>query len=183
MLTATPAILEARRGWTYRGQERPPFAEPAGEGEISVWDFPRPPVLEPVPEVVRVVRGNSDIAHTSAARRVLETAGAPTYYIPPVDVREGELTELEASSICEWKGVATSFALAGDPSRAPVAWCYRETFPEFAEIQGWYAFYPDRLACFVGEEQVSAQPGGYYGGWVTANLTGPIKGSAGSGHW
>ena len=25
--------------------------------------------------------------------------------------------------------------------------------------------------------------GGYYGGWITSNLTGPIKGDPGSGNW
>ncbi|TNF87565.1 MAG: DUF427 domain-containing protein, partial [Gammaproteobacteria bacterium] len=86
-------------------------------------------------------------------------------------------------SICEWKGVATSFALAEHPFERAVAWCYQETFPEFADIQGWYAFYPSRLACYVGDELVSPQPGGYYGGWVTRDLKGPIKGEPGSGHW
>ncbi len=182
MLTANPAILEARRKWTYRGQERPPFAEPVGPGERSVWDFPRPPALEPVAETLRVKHGDTEIARTAEGRRVLETAGAPTYYLPPSDVVEDRLVELDAPSICEWKGLATSFAVVDGPA-VPVAWCYRETFPEFAEIAGWYAFYPNRLDCFVGDEQVTPQPGGYYGGWVTQDLKGPIKGEPGSGHW
>lgn len=183
MLAPTPAILAARGKWTYRGQNRPPFAEPTGDGELSVWDFPRPPLLESVPAQIRVLHEGVIIASSSNAARVLETAGAPTYYLPPDDVEEDRLLELDQPSICEWKGVATSFALAGASSRAAVAWCYRETFPEFAEIRGWYAFYPNRLACFRGDEQVSAQPGGYYGGWVTRDLKGPIKGEPGSGHW
>jgi uncharacterized protein (DUF427 family) len=183
MLTASPAIIAARGKWAYRGQKRPPFAEPVGEGELSVWDFPRPPRLESVSEVLRVVHGESEIARSENGRRVLETAGAPTYYLPPGDVREVLMVELDMPSICEWKGVATSFALADDPARSTIAWCYRETFPEFADIQGWYAFYPNRLSCFVGDERVNAQPGGYYGGWVTQNLKGPIKGEPGSGHW
>jgi hypothetical protein len=65
----------------------------------------------------------------------------------------------------------------------PVAWCYPETFPEFESICGWYAFYPSRLRCFVGSEQATPQPGGYYGGWVTDRLKGPIKGEPGSEHW
>ena len=38
-------------------------------------------------------------------------------------------------------------------------------------------------ACFVGDEQASPQPGGFYGGWVTSNLTGPFKGSPGTEFW
>jgi hypothetical protein len=38
-------------------------------------------------------------------------------------------------------------------------------------------------ACFVDEEEVEAQPGGFYGGWITADLTGPFKGGPGTQRW
>jgi len=183
MLVPTPDIIAAREKWAYRGQKRPPFAEPPGPGQRSVWDFPRPPKLEAVPHPLRVLYQGTIIGESRRGKRVLETAGAPTYYLPPEDVLASMLTEQTRASVCEWKGVATSFTLADDPRQGPVAWCYRETFPEFASIAGWYAFYPDRLSCHVGEEQVTPQPGGYYGGWVTRDLAGPIKGAPGSGHW
>lgn len=183
MLRPTPEIIAARAHWTWRGQERPPFADPSGPGQLSVWDFPRPPRLEAVVQPLLVLHDGITLARTTRGQRVLETAGAPTYYLPPQDVEQTLLAELDSASVCEWKGVATSFALAEDRKRQPVAWCYRETFPEFATIAGWYAFYPNRTRCYVGDEQATAQPGGYYGGWVTRNLTGPIKGGPGSEHW
>ena len=48
-----------------------------GPGQESVWDYPRPPRIEPVLERIRVVVGGETIADTTAAVRVLETAGAP----------------------------------------------------------------------------------------------------------
>src|SRR4051794_23891173 len=60
--------------------------EPA-PGQESVWDDPRPPPVEPVPELIRVVVSGVDIAASAAALRVLETAGPPVYYLPPADVR------------------------------------------------------------------------------------------------
>ena len=183
MLTATPDILSAREKWVWRGQARPPFAEPTAAGERSVWDFPRPPALEPVSEPVRVLSGSTEIARSQRTRRVLETAGAPTYYLPPEDVEESLLLDLGPVSVCEWKGIATSFALAGASAGPAVGWSYRQTFAEFLDIEGWYAFYPNQLSCHVGDELVTAQPGGYYGGWVTRDLKGPIKGEPGSGHW
>jgi hypothetical protein len=30
---------------------------------------------------------------------------------------------------------------------------------------------------------VQAQPGGFYGGWITPELVGPFKGEAGSSGW
>ena len=63
------------------------------------------------------------------------------------------------------------------------AWRYTHMFPAFASLYLWVAFYPTKLACFIGQQQVKPQPGGYYGGWVTADLSGPIKGAPGSGSW
>jgi hypothetical protein len=37
--------------------------------------------------------------------------------------------------------------------------------------------------CRVDGEVVEPQPGGFYGGWITANLTGPFKGVPGSMGW
>jgi len=38
-------------------------------------------------------------------------------------------------------------------------------------------------ACFVAGERVVPQPGNFYGGWVTSNLEGAIKGAPGTLHW
>jgi len=129
---------------------------------------------------LRVLVGSQTLAATGAGRRVCEPAGAPTYYFPPDDVDEQLLSVVPGASLCEWKGVATGFSAPGVPR---AAWCYQQTFPEFEAIAGWYAFYPGVLACYVGEEQVAPQPGGYYGGWVTPGLRGPIKGEPGSEAW
>lgn len=180
MLKANAAVLAARRKWHYRGASRPAFAEPVGPGEESVWDFPRPPRVEAVSVPITVRAGSSVLAHTLRGRRVLETAGAPTYYFPPEDVARERLIRLGGSTLCEWKGLARGFALGSD---LPVAWCYEETFAEFEEIRGWFSFYPGRVDCLHGEVQVVAQPGGYYGGWVTPGLRGPIKGAPGTEHW
>jgi hypothetical protein len=52
---------------------------------------------------------------------------------------------------------------------------------------GYLAFYAGMFdACYIGDERVKPQPGGYqakYGGWITSNLLGPIKGEPGSGAW
>ena len=63
------------------------------------------------------------------------------------------------------------------------AWIYHRTFPEFAGIRGWPSFHPAVLQCWLDEERASPQPGGYYGGWVTERLRGPIKGAPGTRHW
>ena len=50
--------------------------------------------------------------------------------------------------------------------------------------RGHVAFYAGRMdACFVDGELVVPQPGGFYGGWITAAVVGPFKGGPGSRGW
>lgn len=180
ILPESAQITAARNQWQYDGSRRPDFADPVGPGEESVWDYPRPPRIEPVAETLRVFNGKQPVAETRRGVRVVETAGAPTYYFPPADVEAQLISPGELSSICEWKGVSQALDVAGVEN---AAWRYVRMFEAFAELFEWVSFYPSKLLCFVGTEQASAQPGGYYGGWVTRNLKGPIKGTAGSAGW
>jgi uncharacterized protein (DUF427 family) len=85
--------------------------EPPGPGRESVWDYPRPPRVEPVPERIRVVAGGLLVADTIRALRVLETSHPPVYYLPLADVRSDLLRPSPGSSVCEWKGRASYWAL------------------------------------------------------------------------
>ncbi|WP_245442939.1 hypothetical protein [Methylobacterium terrae] len=71
-----------------RGRSDP---DPAGTGQESVWDHPRPPRLEPVPERLRVVLGGIIIADAVRGWRVLETSRSPTYCLHPADIVPGAL--------------------------------------------------------------------------------------------
>ena len=54
----------------------------------------------------------------------------------------------------------------------------------YSRIASWFGFYANRVdSAFVGDEQVTAQPGDVYAGWVTSDIKGPIKGEPGSGSW
>jgi len=56
--------------------------------------------------------------------------------------------------------------------------------PEFAELRDHVALYPalmDRIT--VDGEEVLAQPGDFYGGWITSKVTGPFKGGPGTFGW
>jgi len=164
------------------GQRSRPRLEP---GQEWVWDYPRPPALEPVAQRVQVVFAGELIAHTVRGYRVLETAHPPTYYLPPDDVRMDLLEPHELRTFCEWKGQAVYWTLrVGDRRVEAAAWSYPDPTPAFAAIRDHLAFYPSRVdACYVNGEPVSAQVGDYYGGWITANVLGPFKGPAGTGGW
>ncbi|XOV82332.1 MAG: DUF427 domain-containing protein [bacterium] len=180
LLTEQPDILRARLSWRYNGEQRPAFAEATQSDQESVWDYPRPPVIVPCHGHLTVHAGDVLIADTHNAVRVLETAGAPTVYIPPEDTNTALLEYGELTSICEWKGVAQTITAAGI---SDAGWRYTQMFPAFSSLYLWPSFYPGRLTCRINGVLVQPQPGGYYGGWVTTNLTGPIKGVPGSQGW
>jgi len=177
-------IRAARSKWQYCGQERPPFAQKPSPGQESVWDYPRPPCL--VPDYRRVVvriRGKL-LADSCSTFRFLETASPPTFYLPPEDVDVSVLVLTEASSFCEWKGTAQYWTLRGAEKEVdPVAWAYSNPYPGFESIAGYFSFYPGRVECYVNDEAVLPQPGGFYGGWVTKEIAGPFKGPIGTGGW
>jgi uncharacterized protein (DUF427 family) len=176
-------LQKARDGWSNRGSKRPPFAIEPEEGQRSVWDFPRPPVIEKVTEKVLVKYLDKTMVDTQHVLAVLETASPPTYYIPREDVDLDMLIKIPGkSSFCEWKGQATYWGLKEDNNR-PVAWSYANPLEEFEELKDYLAFYPQHLECFVGESPVKAQPGEFYAGWITPDLVGPFKGDSGTGHW
>ncbi|MEL7311643.1 MAG: DUF427 domain-containing protein, partial [Pseudomonadota bacterium] len=156
-----------------------------GPGQESVWDYPRPPSLETEVRPVRVEFAGRVIAESRDAKRICETASPPTYYVPPRDVDQECLVAVTRSSMCEWKGEAAYYDVVVDDRRASAAvWSYPKPFRPFGPIAGWLAFMPAAMdGCFVGDARVRPQPGGFYGGWITPELTGPFKGEPGTGHW
>jgi len=170
--------------WIYDGRHRPPFAEQPGPGQESVWDYPRPPIVVADTRSVAVRFVNFVVAESNRALRVLETASAPTFYLPPEDVRSGYLKVGRGASFCEWKGEAVYYDLVGDWGElSQVGWSYPHPSPAFQALAGYIAFYPSKLECYVDRERVRAQPGGFYGGWVTRDIAGPVKGVPGSAGW
>ena len=150
----------------------------------NVQEYPRPPVVEAVPQRITVVLNGQMIVNAGSALRVLETHHAPTYYIPPADVT-GRLIPVKGESHCEWKGVARYFDVAAEGHvAAHAAWAYDDPPAAFSRLAGFVAFYAGKMdRCTVGAETVRPQPGDFYGGWRTSNLTGTVKGAPGTRHW
>ena len=150
-----------------------------------MWDYPRPPVLEPVAARVRVELGGVTVADTTRAWRVLETSHPPNYYLHPDDVVSAHLEPAPGGSFCEWKGTASYWTVSGGGRvEVAAAWSYPRPAAAFAVIRDHFAFYARRMdACWVGDELVEPQPGGFYGGWITSDIVGPFKGVHGSRFW
>jgi uncharacterized protein (DUF427 family) len=149
-----------------------------------VRDYPRPPALVPCERHVRVEALGQVLADTHRSLRVLETFHPPTFYLPPESVHRDLLVPAPGRSFCEWKGVARYFDVvsrtgdtAGERRLRRAVWCYPEPTAAYRKLAGWFAVYPALMdACWVDGERVTPQPGGFYGGWITADVEGPFKG-------
>ncbi len=150
-----------------------------------MWDYPRPPALEALGARVRVELGGLVVADSTRVLRVLETSHPPTLYIPRTDVVSAYFTESPRRSFCEWKGHASYLDVeAGDRREEAAAWFYPRPAPPYEALLDHISLYPGRMdACFVDDERVEAQPGDFYGGWITPAIVGPFKGGAGTSGW
>ncbi|WP_396641512.1 DUF427 domain-containing protein [Microbacterium sp.] len=164
---------------------RRPTPDPVTAAQESVWDYPRPPRVERVDAGVTIDLGGVRILDTSDVVRVLETSHPPVYYLLIADFTEGALVPAAGSSFCEWKGAARYLDVRGGGRVVPrAAWNYPNPAAGFEMLSDRVAVYAGEMdACTVGGERVVPQPGGFYGGWITAAIAGPFKGVPGSNGW
>ncbi len=162
-----------------------PKPEIPGPGQESVWDYPRPPAVEPVVQRIRILLGGDVIVDSDQNYRVLETSHPPVYYLPVEAFKPGVLTLAERTSFCEFKGNASYFHVhGGDVHRPYAAWTYLDPTPRFSALRAHVAVYAHQMdACYVGDQLVNPQPGDFYGGWITDHIVGPFKGGAGTLGW
>ena len=148
-----------------------------------VCDYPRPPALVPCHDHLRVEALGQLLAETHHSLRVLETFHPPTYYLPPDALDLALLQPSHGASFCEWKGVARYFDVvllagtAGEQRLRRAVWSYPDPSAAFRPLAGWFAVYPALMdGCWRNGERIQPQPGGFYGGWISADLEGPFKG-------
>ncbi len=165
---------------------RPRRIEP-GPGQESVWDYPRPPRVDPTDSHVVVEFAGRVIADTRRPVRVLETSQAPGIYIPAEDV--------DRACWCRRLGRGPSASgrvrrpywsvQVGDRVAVDAAWSYPEPTARLRAASP--ATCPSTrstwTAAWVDDEQVEANEGDFYGGWVTSKVVGPFKGGAGTWGW
>jgi len=183
VLSRTESNPEGKRMTTH--QKIPTRIEP-GPGQESVWDYPRPPRVEATDEHIHVIFNGQGIANSRQAKRVLETAGAPVYYIPREDINMDHIAISQGRQThCEWKGMADYVdVVVGDERVTRAGWYYKYPTAGFEAIKDHIAFYAKKMeACHVDGERVRPQPGYFYGGWVTDNIVGPFKGEPGTESW
>ena len=132
----------------------------------DVSAYSRLPALRPVPRRVRIMH-------------------RPVYYLSPRALVEGAVEPVHGTSLCDCKGLGRyGFTRSGLQLSGRAGWSYPEPDPTSAAMRDHVAVYARAMeAWFVGDEQVTPRPGGFYGGWSTRSLEGPFKGGPGSMGW
>jgi uncharacterized protein (DUF427 family) len=154
-------------------------------GQESVWDYPRPPAVEPSDALVVVEFADTIVGWSTRSLRVLETSHAPVHYLPREDVRTELLVPTARRTWCEFKGAASYADLVvGDRRSVDACWWYPQPVPGYEVLAGAVAFYPSRVDHItVDGELVRSVGGDFYGGWVTSKVVGPFKGAPGTEGW
>ncbi|KAK5061260.1 hypothetical protein LTR84_007802 [Exophiala bonariae] len=162
----------------------------AAKAKLNVHNFPRPPLLELTARRLVIKWGNETVTDTTAAYWALETTHPPTYYIPRDSITSSfKLTKIpNKASLCEWKGKATYWSLTNKATGEQIdnkIWSYEAPTPAFKDIKGYLSFYASGVPwdCYVDDEKVAPQEGDFYGGWVTSELEGRMKGGPGTWGW
>ncbi|RUS29396.1 hypothetical protein BC938DRAFT_480711 [Jimgerdemannia flammicorona] len=161
----------------------------------NVWDYPRPPAMELTPKRLRVLYKDVVIADTTKAYRILETSHPPTYYIPIEDVNQDVLIKNTRNTYCEWKGTAHYYDVKVGDDIIRI-WYYPNPTDKYAAIKDYlsvtsstatsmmkrYAIIMESSLppCLIRHDShcssVEPQPGDFYGGWMTSDIEGKVKG-------
>ncbi|WWC71000.1 uncharacterized protein I206_104953 [Kwoniella pini CBS 10737] len=170
------------------------------KAEEDVWKYPRPPALQRTPNRLRVIWTTNDgtetvIADTTEGFRVLETTHPPTYYLPPSSIKV-PLEKTSRQTFCEWKGKASYHTFNPPSASNPITnriWSYPKPTGNFTPIKDYLSFYASpgidktkaggNWKCYVDDEEVGVQEGDFYGGWITSNIKGKMKGGPGTWGW
>ncbi len=92
-----------------------------------------------------VSQGRTVFANSEHARVLKETGYRDVVYFPAVDVRFETLTQSSSETSCPFKGRAAYFRSAADSNESDIAWTYSSTYDEVKQIEGFIAFYTDRV--------------------------------------
>jgi uncharacterized protein (DUF427 family) len=127
----------------------PSFAGGAKPVTLARMKLPGPdhPItITATPKRVRVTFGGEVIAETDRALTLQEASYKPVLYIPRADARMALCEKTARSTHCPYKGDASYYTIVAGGTRAENAiWSYETPFPAMAQIEGYLAFYPDRV--------------------------------------
>ncbi|MEX0344929.1 MAG: DUF427 domain-containing protein [Rhizobiaceae bacterium] len=106
--------------------------------------------LEPLGKPVSVSVDGVSLARSDDAILMREGTYTPVVYIPFSGIEFGKLARTETSTHCPFKGDASYWRISGGSAGPDIMWSYENPYDDMAEIQGYGAFYGDRVTIEVG---------------------------------
>ena len=105
-----------------------------------------PIAIERNPARITVTVAGHVIADTRNALTLREASYPPVQYIPRTDVDMSLLERTQHSTYCPYKGDCSYYSIpSGGAKSMNAVWTYESAYPAVAAIDGYLAFYPDRV--------------------------------------
>jgi uncharacterized protein (DUF427 family) len=101
-------------------------------------------VVRPSRKQWQVSKDGQLLASSERALLLDESRYGTVVYFPPEDVNMKLLRSTESRTTCPFKGEADYLEIDSSESNTDIAWRYRQTFDEVADIAGYIAFYEER---------------------------------------
>jgi uncharacterized protein (DUF427 family) len=87
-----------------------------------------------------------EIANSRDAMILRESSYPPVLYIPRKDADMSRLERSDYSTYCPYKGDCSYYSIPlGGPKSINAVWTYERPYAAVGEIQGYLAFYRDRI--------------------------------------
>jgi uncharacterized protein (DUF427 family) len=102
--------------------------------------------ITPEPRHITVTVAGKIIAATHGALALKEASYPAVHYIPRADVKMDLLEKTAQQTYCPYKGECSYYSIpAGGPKSVNAIWSYEHPYPAVREIDGYMAFYGDRV--------------------------------------
>ena len=86
------------------------------------------------------------VADTDNALTLREADYPAVQYIPREDVDFSQLERTDHATYCPYKGDCSYYSIpAGGEKSVNAVWTYEDPYPAVAQIEGYVAFYPDKV--------------------------------------
>lgn len=113
---------------------------------IRIPGVDHPITITPGPARVTVTVAGRVIADTRATLTLQEASYPAVHYVPREDVDMSQLRQTDHATVCPYKGDCSYYSIPAGGQRATnAAWSYESPHEAVAEIEGYLAFYPDRV--------------------------------------
>ena len=114
--------------------------------------------IEPERGRVEVRVGETTVAASGRAVKLLETRHNPVWYLPMEDVDQTLIRATDTDTYCPFKGHASYWSVVTpDTTIEDAFWAYNAPYDECAEIAGYASFYGDKVDLFIDGEAADAQ--------------------------